>query len=79
MEGVVLAFKVFPGQSSKSLLSSEERISERIVEQIVDIPCGGLQDFRPGQSSSSSSHFPAGVPEALDEPGQGFFSHFSPK
>ena len=37
-----------PGQSSTALHSSEERISERIVEQIVDIPGGGLQDFRPG-------------------------------
>ena len=38
-------------------------------------------DFRPGQSSSSSLHFPVGFPEALDEPGQVFFffSHFSPK
>ena len=68
-----------PRQSSTALLSSGERISERTVEQIVDIPGGGLQDFRPGQSSSSSSHFPAGVPEALDEPWQGFFSHFSQK
>ena len=67
-----------PRQSSTALLSSEERVSERIVEQIVDIPGGGLQDFRPGQHSSSSSHFPAGVPEALSEPGQGVLSHFSP-
>ena len=55
---------ILPGQSSTSTHSSEERISERIVEQIVDIPeipCGGLQDFRPGQSSSSSSHVPARV------------------
>ena len=65
-----------PGQGSTASLSSEERISERIVEQIVDIPGEGLQDFRPGQSSSSSSHFPAGVPGALDEPGQGFFRTF---
>ena len=35
--------------------SSEERISERIVELIADTPVSGgdLQDFRPGQSSSS--------------------------
>ena len=49
------------------------------MEQNVDFPVGGgLQDFRPGQSSSSSSHVPARVSEALDEPGKGFFSHFSP-
>ena len=64
------------GQGSTAFLSSEERISERIVEQFIAIPGGGLQDFRPGQSSSSSSHFPAGVPEALDEPGQGVFRTF---
>ena len=44
-----------PGQSSTTTFFSAERISERIVEQIVDIPvsCG---DFRPGQSSSSVVH-----------------------
>ena len=67
-----------PGQGSTALLSSGERISERTVEQTVDIPVGGLQEFRPGLSSSSS-YFPTGVPEALDEPGQGVFSHFSTK
>ena len=66
-------------QSSTALHVSQERISERIVEQIVDFPFGGgLQGFRPGQSSSSS-HFPAGVHEVLDEPGEVFFfSHFHP-
>ena len=64
-------------QGSTALLSSGERISERTVEQTVDIPGGRLQDFRPGLSSSSS-YFPAGVPEALDEPGPGVFSHFPP-
>ena len=65
-------------QSSTVTASSQERLSERIVEQIVDFSVcgGGLQDFRPGQSSSSSSHFPAGVHEVLDEPGQGFFRTF---
>ena len=61
-------------QSSTALHVAQERISERIMEQIVDpVSGGGLQDFRPGQSSSSSSHFPAGFPEVLDEPGEGGF------
>ena len=68
-----------PGQSSTALHSCEERVSERIVEQIVDIPGGGLQDFRPGQSSSSFAHVTADVHESLDEPGEGFFLHFSAK
>ena len=45
------------------------------MEQTVDPPGGGLQDFRLGLSSSSS-YFPAGVPEALDEPGPGVFRTF---
>ena len=60
-----------PGQGSTALPSSEERISGRIVEQIVDNP------GRPGQSSSSSLHVPAGISEGLDEPGEGFFRTFS--
>ena len=63
-------------QSSTALHVSQERISERIVEQIVDFRVGGgLQDFRPGQSSSSS-HVPAGVHEALGELAEGFFALF---
>ena len=48
------------------------------MEQIVDFPFsgGGRQDFRPGQSSSCSSHFPAGVHDVLDEPREGFFRTF---
>ena len=66
-----------PGQSATALHGSWERFSERIVEQNVDFSVGGgLQDFRPGQSSSSSSHVPARVSEALDEPGEGFFRTF---
>ena len=67
-----------PGQGSTAPQFPEERFSERIVEQIVDIRCGSLQGFRPGQSSSASSSSPAGVHENADEPGVGFFSHFSP-
>ena len=70
-------FKGFlPGQSS-TVLPSLERISERIVEQNVDFPVGGgLQDFLPGQSSSSSSHVPARGFGALDEPGVWVFRTF---
>ena len=56
-----------PEQSSTATHSSEERISERSVE---------LQWFRLGQSSSSSSHFPAGVHEDADEAGAVFFRTF---
>ena len=71
-----------PEQSSTATSSSSslERISERNVEQNVDSRCfgGGLPDFRPGLSSSSSSHDPARVPKALDKPGEGgFFALFS--
>ena len=62
MQGELLIFKVFlPGQSSTAL---QERFSERLLEQMIDcIPGGGPQGFRPGQSSSSSSHRPAGISE----------------
>ena len=65
-----------PQQSSTAMLSSAECLSEQIVERIVDIPGGGLQDFRPGQSSSSSSHFPADILGDADEPGEGVFRTF---
>ena len=69
-----------PGQKFNSdAFLSLERISEQVVEQIVDISLvsgGGLEDFRPGQSSSSSSHFQAGVHEDADEPSEGFFRTF---
>ena len=74
--GRIYGFQGFlPGQSSTALHGSFQRISERIVEQNVDFPVGGgLQDFLSGQSSSSSSHVPARVSEALDEPVNGFFA-----
>ena len=62
---------ILPGQSSAA----------SVVEQIVDIPIGGLQTFHPGQgsaASSSCSHSPAGVLEDADEPCEGFFSHCLP-
>ena len=64
-------------QSSTAQLASQERTSERILEQIVDsrVVGGGLQDFRPGQSSSASSS-PAGF---ADELGEWFFRTFPRK
>ena len=50
VEGESLVFKVSPPeQSSTARHSSEDRISERIVEQTVDISFsgGGLRDFSP--------------------------------
>ena len=48
------------------------------VAQIVDNPAsgGGLQGFRPGQSSSASFSSPAGVHDYADEPVKGFFGLF---
>ena len=48
------------------------------VAQIVDNPAsgGGLQGFRPGQSSSASFSSPAGVHDYADEPGEGVFRTF---
>ena len=59
-----------PKQRSTASPSSRERISERIVEQIVDpVSRGGLH-------GSSSSHSPAGDEERTDEPGKGVFRTF---
>ena len=70
-----------PEQSSTTTFSSAERISERIMEQIVDFPVagGGLHDFRPGQSSSSVAHSPAAWLNTEDEPFQGVFALFPRK
>ena len=62
--GGVRGLQGFPqGQDSTSSPLSLERISERSVEQIADSRGfgGGLQDFLPEQSSSSSSLDPARV------------------
>ena len=59
-----------PRQSSTAQLASQERSSERIVEQIVDsrVLAGGLQDFRPVQgSAASSSSSPARVKKKKSE------------
>ena len=60
-----------PGQSSTAPQFSKERLSERIVEQIVDIPGGGLQGFRlvQGSPASSSSVSPAGSDDYANERG----------
>ena len=48
------------------------------VPQIVDNPAsgGGLQGFRPGQSSSASSSSTSGVHGSADGPGKGVFRTF---
>ena len=56
-----------PKQSSTAPLSSAERLTERIVEQIVGSPGGGLQDFRPVQSSSSSSQGSSALQKRITE------------
>ena len=77
MVGELPVFKVFfPDRVQQRRVLHQKRISKRIVEQIVDVPGGGLQDFRPGQSSYSSSHVPARAYDSLDAPGAGFFRTF---
>ena len=64
------------GQSSTATPSSKKRISERIVEPIVDPGSSGrLHGSLPGQGSSSS-HSPAGVEKRADDPGEGFLRTF---
>ena len=65
----------------KVFFATQERISERIVEQIVDsrVFGVGLQDFRPGQSSSASSSSSAGVHGFADELDEGFFFRTFPR
>ena len=61
-----------PRQSSTAQLASQERSSERIVEQIVDsrVLLGGLQDFRTVQGSAASST------SSPDHAGEGVFPTF---
>ena len=61
-----------PRQSSPAQLASQERSSERIVEQIVDFRVlgGGLQDFHPVKGSSASSS------SSREHAGEGFFLTF---
>ena len=69
------------GQSSTAPHVSEERISERIVEQIVDIPGGGVRGLRRVQgstasSSSSVSRTPTDWLNTEDKAFQSFFALF---
>ena len=70
----------FPEQSSTFSISSSERISEQIMEQIVDIPVarGDPQGFRTRQSSSSVAHSSAAWLNTEDGTFQGGFSHYFP-
>ena len=70
VEAPFLVFLVFSQDSVQQRPPSRKRISERIVEQIVDpVSRGGLH-------GSSSSHSPTGDEERADEPGKGFFRTF---
>ena len=61
-----------PRQNSTAQFASQERSSERLVEQIVDsrVLGGGLQDFRPVQGSSASSS------SSREHAGEGVFRTF---
>ena len=70
--------KVLPGQSTTASHSSGKRISERIVEQIVDFPeqtVEQIDDTSPGGGLGLGSASSAG---AADEDFIGGSSHFSP-
>ena len=70
----------FPRGQSSTALPSKERISERSVEQIIDFTVGGgLQDFRPGQSSFASSSSPGGVHGSADGPREWVFFALFPE
>ena len=66
-----------PEQSATAFGEEDYRIPAASVEQNVDIPVPveRLQDLRPGQSSASSSHSPAGFE---DDALEGVFRTFSP-
>ena len=71
VEDPFLVFKVFPLDRVQQRCLPRKRISEWIVEQIVDpVSSGGLHGSLSGHGSSSS-HSPAGVEERADEPGKG--------
>ena len=74
MEGEVLVFKVFPLDRVQQCCTL---LRNAFLSGSFPVSGGGLQDFLPGQSSSSSSHFPAGIPKVLDGPGEGVFRTFS--
>ena len=91
-EQVIEVPKILPEDVSLRTAAREPQLAEQlvqvptvvsyswlqwIVEQNVDFSIfWRLQDFLPGQSSSSSSRVPARVSEALDEPGEGGFRTF---
>ena len=79
-EQVIEVPKIVLEMSLTAPQPSWECISERIVEQIVVIPGGGLQGSRPGQGSPASSSFQptAASDDDADDPGEKDFSHMSP-
>ena len=80
MEGEFLVFKVFPlDRILQRCLSWNEFLSGLWSRSLIAPVGGGLQDFRPGQSSSASSSSPAGVHGSADGPGEGVFRTFPRK
>ena len=74
--GSISGLQGFSSGQSSTALPSKKRISERIVEQIVDPVCRGGHHGSLSGHGSSSSHSPAGVEERTDEPGKGVFRTF---
>ena len=75
--GEMLVFKVLSqNRVQQRLFLLQNALLSGLWSRSLVLPGGGLQDFRPVQSSSSSSHFPAGILGDADEPGEGVFRTF---
>ena len=72
VEFEVLVFHVFPWTVQQRCFPLKNVLLSGLWSRSLVFPVEAFKIFDKVKSSSSS-HFPAGVPEALDEPGQGFF------
>ena len=62
-----------PGQGSTAMRPSQNAFLSRLWSRSLIFLVEPFKIFRPGQSTSSSLHVPAGISGGLDEPGEGFF------